>query len=259
MELPRGGALAIGGYVELQEESDELARRRCSSVSADACERMRPSSRGSAFTKSEHHQFSGASLALTAEAYRRCGGLPVRAALEDEALEHELKARGVTIHRSLRVSVRTSARVDGRAPRGLARDLARTTGARGAPMWPSSSRWSGCSSRSGRRSPSYSRRGKSPRRSVRSPNRPQGYATAACSTRCSSSTPTRPTARPRSRRGGAHGPTGGRALPRARSGAWQGRCDVARAAACSTATSSLSSTPTPKGSASISSRDCSGR
>ncbi|MFZ1924986.1 MAG: glucosyl-3-phosphoglycerate synthase [Solirubrobacteraceae bacterium] len=72
----------------------------------------------------EHHQFSGASLALTAGTYRRCGGLPVRAALEDEALERELRASGVPIHHSRRVRVRTSARTDGRAPRGLARDLA---------------------------------------------------------------------------------------------------------------------------------------
>ena len=48
----------------------------------------------------EHHHFSGASLSLTAQTYRRCGGLPVRAALEDEALERELRARGVAIHRS---------------------------------------------------------------------------------------------------------------------------------------------------------------
>ena len=73
----------------------------------------------------EHHQFSGASLALTAQAYRRCGGLPVRAALEDEALEQELRARGIAIHRSRSVRVTTSARTGGRAPRGLAQDLAR--------------------------------------------------------------------------------------------------------------------------------------
>jgi hypothetical protein len=74
----------------------------------------------------EHHHFSGASLSLTAETYRRCGGLPVRAALEDEALERELRARGVPIHRSNRVRVSTSARTVGRAPRGLAQDLVRS-------------------------------------------------------------------------------------------------------------------------------------
>ena len=64
------------------------------------------------------------SLALTAAAYARCGGLPVRAALEDEALEHALSSQGIAIHRSTRVRVRTSARTSGRTPRGLARDLA---------------------------------------------------------------------------------------------------------------------------------------
>ena len=73
----------------------------------------------------EHPHFSGASLALTAAAYQRCGGLPVRAALEDEALAQALTRQGIAIHRSRRVRVRTSARTDGRAPRGLAQDLAR--------------------------------------------------------------------------------------------------------------------------------------
>jgi hypothetical protein len=65
-------------------------------------------------------------MAITAATYRRCGGLPVRAALEDEALERELLARGVAIHRSAQVRVSTSARTGGRAPRGLAQDLARS-------------------------------------------------------------------------------------------------------------------------------------
>ena len=62
---------------------------------------------------------------MTAAAYQRCGGLPVRAALEDEALAQALTRQGIAIHRSRRVRVRTSTRTDGRAPRGLAQDLAR--------------------------------------------------------------------------------------------------------------------------------------
>ena len=73
----------------------------------------------------EHPHFSGASLALTAAAYQHCGGLPVRAALEDDALAQALTRQGIDIHRSRRVRVRTSARTDGRAPRGLAQDLTR--------------------------------------------------------------------------------------------------------------------------------------
>jgi glucosyl-3-phosphoglycerate synthase len=128
LELARGGARAIGGHIELlDEEAGRLAPAALAEREGRARERL-GGTRASAPAQalSEHHQFSGASLALTAETYRRCGGLPVRAALEDEALERELGLRGVPIHRSRAVRVRTSARLDGRAPRGLARDLARS-------------------------------------------------------------------------------------------------------------------------------------
>ena len=128
LELTRLGARAIGGHIELDDgETDTLAVQALLERERRGRERMRavveadPSQ-----PTAEHHQFSGASLALTAETYRRCGGLPVRAALEDEALERELQARRVPIHRSRSVRVRTSARTDGRAPRGLAIDLARS-------------------------------------------------------------------------------------------------------------------------------------
>jgi len=126
LELVRDGARAIGGRIELDPASvaaptpaawAERERRAAERVRALRIEAPPEDA-------VEHHQFSGASLSLTAEAYARCGGLPVRAALEDEALERELRSRGVPIHRSSSVKVRTSARTDGRAPRGLARDLA---------------------------------------------------------------------------------------------------------------------------------------
>ncbi len=128
LELVRAGACAIGGHIDLHAaESDTLAREALIERERGASERLRLVRRGDNRTVAlEHHQFSGASLALTADTYRDCGGLPVRAALEDEALERELSALGVPIHRSRSVRVRTSARTDGRAPRGLARDLARS-------------------------------------------------------------------------------------------------------------------------------------
>jgi glucosyl-3-phosphoglycerate synthase len=127
LRLSEAGALAIGGHIELdREESKLLSEQALAEREHGAEERLqsalRESPPGAAV---EHHHFSGASLALTARTYESCGGLPVRAALEDEALERELQARGVAIHRSRRVQVRTSARTSGRAPRGLARDLAR--------------------------------------------------------------------------------------------------------------------------------------
>ncbi len=128
LTLAHSGACAIGGHIELHpEEAGTLAERALLERERRGKERMHAVLTATAETTiAEHHQFSGASLALTADTYRRCGGLPVRAALEDEALERELHARGVPIHRSRSVRVQTSARTDGRAPRGLARDLARS-------------------------------------------------------------------------------------------------------------------------------------
>jgi glucosyl-3-phosphoglycerate synthase len=121
------GARAIGGRIELDDaEACELSGEALELRGVEAARRMRDvlerdvAQEGSL---SEHHQFSGASLALTAATYRECGGLPVSAALEDEALERRLANRSIPICRSLSVRVRTSARTEGRAPRGLAHDL----------------------------------------------------------------------------------------------------------------------------------------
>jgi glycosyltransferase involved in cell wall biosynthesis len=127
LALAQAGAAAIGGLIELDPtehqalDTHAIAMREQSTAQrlTDAIEQTA----GEATV--EHPHFSGASLALTAAAYQRCGGLPVRAALEDEALAQALTRQGIAIHRSRRVRVRTSARTDGRAPRGLAQDLAR--------------------------------------------------------------------------------------------------------------------------------------
>jgi glucosyl-3-phosphoglycerate synthase len=128
LELTGRGAHAIGGRIELlADELQGLSQQAVGEREQRSVERLR-SVRSTAAQEaaSDHHQFSGASMAITAATYRRCGGLPVRAALEDEALERELLARGVAIHRSAQVRVSTSARTGGRAPRGLAQDLARS-------------------------------------------------------------------------------------------------------------------------------------
>jgi GT2 family glycosyltransferase len=118
------GALAIGGRIELAEDPSlpesifrwhaERGRRRHESLLSE------PEQLG----KTEHWQFSGASLALTVEVYRRIGGLKPLVALEDEHLEAVLRQRGVPIERLTSVRVTTSARVEGRAKQGLAHDLA---------------------------------------------------------------------------------------------------------------------------------------
>jgi len=117
------GALAIGGRIELAESPlpesisrwhTERGRRRHESLLSE------PDNLG----KTEHWQFSGASLALTAEIYKEIGGLEPRVALEDEHLEAELQRHGVPIERLSSVRVTTTARLEGRAKQGLARDLA---------------------------------------------------------------------------------------------------------------------------------------
>lgn len=70
-----------------------------------------------------HHQHFGASLALTARAYRRVGGLPDVRFLEDEALCQQLRRHDLTLRHSPHVQVLTSARRDGRVEVGLSWQL----------------------------------------------------------------------------------------------------------------------------------------
>jgi glucosyl-3-phosphoglycerate synthase len=121
------GARAIGGRIELRDDGDlaegvagwhaEQGRLRQRELLAGLNSADGP-------FRAEHWQFSGASLALTASAYSEIGGLEPRAALEDEYLERALSRCGIPIERPLSVKVATSARLVGRAKRGLARDLA---------------------------------------------------------------------------------------------------------------------------------------
>jgi glucosyl-3-phosphoglycerate synthase len=122
LALAAGGAQAIGGDIVLAgEDADALApatiarREARGRVRLDAVLARDPTA--------EHHFFSGASMAVTARTYRAVGGLDPRPALEDEAFEARLLRAGVPVTRSAGVRVATAARTDGRAARGLARDL----------------------------------------------------------------------------------------------------------------------------------------
>lgn len=123
LDAVRHGARAIGGRIELGPGSlseaavgwhSERGKFRHQQLLAD------PDQLGT----TEHWQFSGASLALTAETYARVGGLEPRAALEDEGLEQVLRKERIPIERLLSVRATTSSRLDGRASQGLAHDLA---------------------------------------------------------------------------------------------------------------------------------------
>lgn len=125
LEAVSRGASAIGGRIELAPDDSlpdslfrwhtERGRRRHRRLLAD------PSVSG----RTEHWQFSGASLSLTADVYTEIGGLEPLTALEDESLERTLRQNGVPIERLLSVRVTTSARLTGRAERGLSHDLSR--------------------------------------------------------------------------------------------------------------------------------------
>jgi glycosyltransferase involved in cell wall biosynthesis len=128
LELVARGARAIGGDIQLlEDEAEQLPAAVLDERVRRSRERMAAAVAGLSATDAalaEHHHFSGSSLALTAGTYSDCGGLPACIALEDEALERELRLRAIPIHRSRAVRVQTSARTAGRAPRGLAHDLA---------------------------------------------------------------------------------------------------------------------------------------
>lgn len=121
------GARAIGGRIELPDEAglpDEVSQWRAEQGHKrhrDLLEDLETAQESPART--EHWQFSGASLALTAATYREIGGLEPRAALEDEYLERVLRQRSIPIERPLSVRVVTSDRLSGRAHRGLSHDL----------------------------------------------------------------------------------------------------------------------------------------
>jgi GT2 family glycosyltransferase len=121
LEAIAAGAEAIGGEVVLDpDEAAALPPGVLAEREAQLAARARDAAlRGPA----EHAHFSGASLGVTPDAYRRAGGMAWMAALEDQELEDRLVAAGVTIHRLRPVSVVTAARTSGRAERGLARDL----------------------------------------------------------------------------------------------------------------------------------------
>jgi glycosyltransferase involved in cell wall biosynthesis len=121
------GARAIGGRIELRDDGDlpqGVAGWHAKQGRIRQRELLAGLGSADAPLGTEHWQFSGASLALTAAAYAEIGGLEPRAALEDEYLERALSRCGIPIERPLSVRVTTSARLVGRANRGLARDLA---------------------------------------------------------------------------------------------------------------------------------------
>lgn len=118
------GARAIGGRIELADDGSLPEGVRAEHAEQGLLRYERLLSDSDRPGKAEHWQFSGASLALTAQVYAEVGGLKPLTALEDEHLEGVLRHHGIPIERLLSVRVTTSPRLQGRAKRGLAHDLA---------------------------------------------------------------------------------------------------------------------------------------
>ncbi len=72
-----------------------------------------------------HTQHSGASLAVTAQAYARCGGVPAVPSGEDRALVAALRRIDARIRHAPEVHVTVSGRMVGRAPGGMADTIRR--------------------------------------------------------------------------------------------------------------------------------------
>jgi glucosyl-3-phosphoglycerate synthase len=119
----RAGVHVVAGLIELApEESEQLPLEVLRRRERDAADRLARVRRGD--PTAAHHHFAGASIGVTARVYRAVGGLEPVTALEDAAFGHRLAQAGIPILRTDDVRVRTSARPNGRATRGLSVDLA---------------------------------------------------------------------------------------------------------------------------------------
>lgn len=121
------GARAIGGRIELADDGSLPEGLLDWHAARGDSRRRKLLSDSEQSGEAQHWQFSGASLALTAEVYQQVGGLEPQDTLEDEHLESVLRQSGVPIDRLRSVRVTTSARLVGRAGQGLARDLSAAT------------------------------------------------------------------------------------------------------------------------------------
>ena len=120
------GAEAIAGLIELDhDEARRLPPGVMSRRARDAETRLR--SVRDLDHCAGHHHAAGASLAVTAAAYRRVGGIEPLPALEDAEFAERLARHGIPLLRPVDVRVCTSARPDGRVARGLSVDLAVAT------------------------------------------------------------------------------------------------------------------------------------
>jgi cellulose synthase/poly-beta-1,6-N-acetylglucosamine synthase-like glycosyltransferase len=133
-----GGAEAVAGAVDFDPSEasplrfSDIRRQESlySALQAEIIARVDPE----AHNPWPNHIWAwGANLAVTADAYRRVGGLPPRPLAEDRAFVEELRRFDVPVRHCLDARVWTSVRREGRAAGGLASLVADHAGADCAP------------------------------------------------------------------------------------------------------------------------------
>lgn len=77
------------------------------------------------YTIQTHKRIHGANLGIKAEAYWTVGGMPKLACHEDKVLVETLESHGYLVQWEEKPTVRTSVRLEGRAPEGFAATLKR--------------------------------------------------------------------------------------------------------------------------------------
>jgi len=123
------GADAVGGRILLSPQARQtLTRNAYRYHTQDEQYRLLAATLESlrdplAHDPAPHHQHFGASFAVTAEVYRKAGGIPVVAFLEDVAFYERLRSVDARFRHSRSVQVETSARTHGRVPIGLSQQL----------------------------------------------------------------------------------------------------------------------------------------
>ena len=111
LDLASSGADVVVGTVGLSDEESHLGRD------------FGPRIRWASAEAIGHAHVHGANLGCRASAYLDVGGFPPLAVHEDRSLLRRLDASGVTVVRSTRIRVETSARLVGRCEGGFATAL----------------------------------------------------------------------------------------------------------------------------------------
>lgn len=128
----RAGADAVAGWVELDPVGHRAIPARLHADDARECAydalcdeihaRLDPDP---ADPMPRHTQHSGASIAVTGAAYRRCGGIPDIAVGEDRAFIAALRRVDAGVRHAPEVHVVVSGRTEGRSPGGMADTIRR--------------------------------------------------------------------------------------------------------------------------------------